>query len=97
MANMLTRTLTTLLPLLQLFLRAMARGTRVVEEATIDPGSVWTLPEAVSFLNPGQDVTDQTAVSRADTLGNLTTRLADTDQEGVEYMLLSLTSPGPQG
>lgn len=86
-----------LLPLLYLTQCTMARGTIAIEEATIDPGSLWTLPEAVSFLNPGQEVTEETVANHANTLGNLTARLASMDAEGVEYMLLSLTSPGPQG
>lgn len=86
-----------ILGLLHLAPFAMGRGTIAIEEATIDPGSLWTLPDAVAFLNPGQEVTEATVARHANTLGNLTTRLADMDAEGVEYMLLSLTSPGPQG
>lgn len=86
-----------LLGLLHLPSVAMARGTIAIEEATINPGSLWTLPDAVAFLNPGQEVTEATVARHANTLGNLTARLADMDAEGVEYMLLSLTSPGPQG
>ncbi|ETN41168.1 uncharacterized protein HMPREF1541_03103 [Cyphellophora europaea CBS 101466] len=75
----------------------MGRGTIAIEEATIDPGSIWTLPEAVQFLNPGQEVTNETVQRHAVTLGDLEERLRHMDAEGVEYMLLSLTSPGPQG
>lgn len=76
----------------------MARGTIAVEEAVIDPGSLWTLPEAVNVIHRGQEATGETMARHAKRLGDIhEERLRKMDSEGVEYMLLSLTSPGPQG
>ncbi|OQU98464.1 hypothetical protein CLAIMM_04249 [Cladophialophora immunda] len=76
----------------------MLRGTIAVEEAVIDPGSLWTLPEAANVIHRGQKVSDEVVARHAQRLGDIHgERLRKMDAEGVEYMLLSLTSPGPQG
>ncbi|KAF1347158.1 amidohydrolase-like protein 2 [Delphinella strobiligena] len=73
------------------------RGTIAVEEAVISPNLIWTLAETQSILTPGD--------AGAEALKSHTARLSDIhgerlktmDAEGVEYMLLSITSPGIQG
>lgn len=73
------------------------RGTIAVEEAVISPNLIWTLAETQSILTPGD--------AGAEALKSHTARLEDIhgqrlrtmDAEGVEYMLLSVTSPGIQG
>ena len=73
------------------------RGTIAVEEAVISPGLTWILQETQAILTPGD--ASQTAL-KAHTSRLLDIhgrRLQSMNEEGVEYMLLSLTSPGCQG
>lgn len=73
------------------------KGTIAIEEAVISPDTLWTLEESQSILTPGEDI--KVAVQRhAARLSDIhEQRLKSMDAEGVEYMLLSLTSPGCQG
>src|SRR5882757_5577523 len=74
------------------------RGAIAIEEATIDPGSVSTIEETIRFLLPGNIDIDAAVAGHAKKLLDLhDDRLRIMDAEGVEYMLLSHTSPGCQG
>lgn len=74
------------------------RGVVAVEEATIDPGSVSSIGETIKFLIPGLVNIDAASASHAKGLLDLhEDRLRIMDEQGVEYMLLSHTSPGCQG
>jgi 2,3-dihydroxybenzoate decarboxylase len=75
----------------------MAKGTIAVEEAVINPESAQYFGRMIKYLEPGTD--QHAALERhtkrlSDIHGE---RLKEMDREGVEYMLLSLTSPGCQG
>lgn len=75
----------------------MPRGTIAVEEAVISPGSAWLLKEDLAKLSPG-DFSDKFFEEHKARLMDIhNKRLQSMDNEGVEYMLLSLTSPGCQG
>ncbi len=79
----------------------MPRGTIAIEEAVLDPtGTARNARDAALYApqyGPGQDVANVNHPLTAALLDIHTTRLAQMDAEGVEFMLLSLTSPGPQG
>ncbi|KAF2455733.1 hypothetical protein BDY21DRAFT_365001 [Lineolata rhizophorae] len=75
----------------------MAKGTIAVEEATIDPGSVASLGRWIKLLEPGADHEAALTAHRKRLQDICEDRLKQMDEEGVEYMLLSITSPGPQG
>jgi 2,3-dihydroxybenzoate decarboxylase len=75
----------------------MVKGTIAVEEAVINPESAQYFGRIIKYLEPGTDPT--AALTRHSArLGDIhNERLKAMDSEGVEYMLLSLTSPGCQG
>ncbi|OAA57104.1 Amidohydrolase 2 [Niveomyces insectorum RCEF 264] len=77
------------------------RGTVAIEEAVLDPtGTARNARDAVLYApqyGPGQDVANVNHPLTAALLDIHDKRLEQMDAEGVEYMLLSLTSPGPQG
>ena len=73
------------------------KGTIAVEEAIIDPASVWTLAGITDILAPGANSDEILKWHEQRLLDIHDKRLASMDAEGVEYMLLSLTSPGCQG
>lgn len=79
------------------------RGTIAIEEAVLDPtGTARNARDAALYApaygrNTGQDVSSANHPLTAALLDIHETRLKQMDAEGVEYMLLSLTSPGPQG
>lgn len=79
------------------------KGTVAIEEAVINPAGLGWLSESAALFNPAQGTASGAASSPAhkkltgallDIHGD---RLEQMDAHGVEYMLLSLTSPGPQG
>ncbi|KAM7187769.1 hypothetical protein V8F20_010826 [Naviculisporaceae sp. PSN 640] len=78
------------------------RGTIAIEEAVLDPAGVEWMDAFATLLNPslalkkaaGEQVKDGYTPGLLDIHE---TRLQKMDATGVEYMLLSLTSPGPQG
>lgn len=73
------------------------RGTIAVEEAVIPPFQHHTLAQWQPILAPGSDV-DAGVKAHGARLSDIHGhRLQAMDAEGVEYMLLSLTSPGAQG
>ena len=78
------------------------RGTIAIEEAIIDPAGVASLSQWHSLLAPAlsagattETVTLTAHEKRLLDIHDL--RLKAMDEHGVEYMLLSLTSPGVQG
>ncbi|CAI4214040.1 unnamed protein product [Parascedosporium putredinis] len=79
----------------------MVRGTIAIEEAVINPSDLEWLGDSAAMYAPGSGASDPSA----NKYHALSQRLADIhdhrlkqmDAEGVEYMLLSVTSPGPQG
>ncbi|KAK4118823.1 amidohydrolase 2 [Parathielavia appendiculata] len=86
------------------------RGTIAIEEAVLNPAGLSWIAESAPLFNPGQAISSlspsSSSPSSSDTpkhsLNRLlldihNTRLAQMDDHGVEYMLLSLTSPGAQG
>jgi 2,3-dihydroxybenzoate decarboxylase len=74
----------------------MTRGTIAIEEAIINPASTHTLKQWMGILSPGS--TDAALAAHERKLLDIHgERLTTMDKEGVEYMLLSLTSPGCQG
>ncbi|KKY13077.1 putative amidohydrolase 2 [Diplodia seriata] len=73
------------------------RGTIAIEEAVIPPSQHHTLAQWQPILAPGADVAAGVAAHGARLSDIHGTRLQTMDAEGVEYMLLSLTSPGAQG
>ncbi|KAK4097700.1 hypothetical protein N658DRAFT_510132 [Parathielavia hyrcaniae] len=83
------------------------KGTIAIEEAVLNPAGLSWIAESAPLFNPGQ-AAPSSSPSSSDTaapkhgLNQLLldihdTRLAQMDAHGVEYMLLSLTSPGAQG
>ncbi|KAF2006128.1 amidohydrolase-like protein 2 [Amniculicola lignicola CBS 123094] len=74
------------------------RGTIAIEEAIIDPAGVeaHTFAQFQNLMRPGSDDSGLTAHERR-LLDIHDGRLKSMDEHGVEYMLLSLTSPGAQG
>ena len=77
---------------------AARKGTVAIEEAVLNPEGISWHAKTATFFNPGtsQDDVREHALTKAlmDIHGD---RLARMDATGVEYMLLSLTSVGPQG
>lgn len=80
------------------------KGTIAIEEAVLNPAGLSWLAASAALFNPGQ--ASMPSASSQDTpkhrLNELlldihNERLAQMDAHGVEYMLLSLTSPGAQG
>ncbi|KAK4463595.1 putative 2,3-dihydroxybenzoic acid decarboxylase [Cladorrhinum samala] len=82
-------------------LQKAPRGTIAVEEAVLDPAGLSWISNSAALFNPSHGQ----AASTQSKHGQLTealqdihaNRLSEMDAHGVEYMLLSLTSPGPQG
>lgn len=73
-------------------------GTVAIEEAVLDPEGVSWMAETASLFAPGQNASQLKHHSLTQKLMDIhTQRLSEMDAEGVEYMLLSLTSPGAQG
>ncbi|KAG4443636.1 hypothetical protein IFR05_000913 [Cadophora sp. M221] len=75
----------------------MTRGTIAVEEAIIDPSGVAALSQWATLLSPAQNASTTMTAHERRLLDIHDARLKSMDEEGVEYMLLSLTSPGCQG
>ncbi|KAK4187690.1 putative 2,3-dihydroxybenzoic acid decarboxylase [Podospora australis] len=85
------------------------KGTIAIEEAVLDPAGLSWISASAHLFNPGYHATSSATTpppSPGSTKhGQLTaslldihnSRLTQMDAHGVEYMLLSLTSPGPQG
>jgi 2,3-dihydroxybenzoate decarboxylase len=75
------------------------KGTIAVEEAIIDQAGVeaHTFAQFQSLMRPGSDETIGLSVHEKRLLDIHDERLKKMDEHGVEYMLLSLTSPGAQG
>ncbi|KAF2280515.1 amidohydrolase-like protein 2 [Westerdykella ornata] len=75
------------------------KGTIAVEEAIIDPAGVeaHTFAQFQSLMRPGSDQTSGLSAHEQRLLDIHGDRLKAMDEHGVEYMLLSLTSPGAQG
>jgi len=80
------------------------KGTIAIEEAVLNQEGIEWLSESATLLNPGLKNDPNWDPSQFATTGYTPalldiheTRLAKMDATGVEYMLLSLTSPGPQG
>ena len=75
----------------------MKKGTIAVEEAVIDPASISNWAQYGSLLMPGASSGASLSAHERRLLDIHDERLKAMDEEGVEYMLLSLTSPGAQG
>ena len=78
----------------------MTKGTIAIEEAVINPSDLEWLGDTASMYAPGNS--SDPSASKYHALSQKLAdihehRIAQMDAEGVEYMLLSLTSPGPQG
>lgn len=73
------------------------RGTIAIEEAVIPPFQHHTLAQWQPILAPGSDVEAGVKAHGARLSDIHDKRLQTMDAEGVEYMILSLTSPGAQG
>ncbi len=77
------------------------KGTIALEEAVLDPSGIARHARDAALYAPhyapGQSVGSANHPLTAALLDIHSQRLAHMDAEGVEYMLLSLTSPGPQG
>ncbi|KAK4159997.1 putative 2,3-dihydroxybenzoic acid decarboxylase [Cladorrhinum sp. PSN259] len=85
------------------------RGTIAIEEAVLDPAGLSWISNSAALFNPSQASSSSGPSPPASPTqskhGQLTQalqdihthRLTQMDAHGVEYMLLSLTSPGPQG
>lgn len=75
-----------------------AKGTIAIEEAVLDPEGITWMAETASLFAPGQDRSQLKQHALTQKLLDIhDQRLAEMDAEGVEYILLSLTSPGAQG
>lgn len=74
----------------------MAKGTIAIEEAIIDPAGIAGLGAWATLLRPGQDPKVTLTAHEKRLLDIHGDRLKSMDEHGVEYMLLSLTSPGVQ-
>lgn len=77
---------------------ASRKGTIAIEEAVLNPDGVSFHAKSAIFFSPAstqQDIREH-GLTKA-LLDIHTDRLARMDATGVEYMLLSLTSSGPQG
>jgi 2,3-dihydroxybenzoate decarboxylase len=75
------------------------KGTIAIEEAIIDAAGVeaHTFAQFQSLMRPGNDATSGLSAHEKRLLDIHDERLKAMDEHGVEYMLLSLTSPGAQG
>ncbi|KAG6354139.1 hypothetical protein INS49_004743 [Diaporthe citri] len=74
------------------------KGTIAIEEAVLNPEGVSWMAETASLFAPGQNASQLKHHSLTQKLMDIHgQRLSEMDAEGVEYMLLSLTSPGAQG
>jgi 2,3-dihydroxybenzoate decarboxylase len=73
------------------------KGTIAVEEAVISPDTAWLLQESQQILTPGDTGKQAIETHKARLMDIHGSRLDSMNAEGVEYMLLSLTSPGCQG
>ncbi|KAJ5153206.1 uncharacterized protein N7482_009684 [Penicillium canariense] len=73
------------------------KGTIAVEEAVISPDTAWLLEESQQILTPGNTGKHAVEAHKARLMDIHGSRLKAMNAEGVEYMLLSLTSPGCQG
>ncbi|KAF2243392.1 amidohydrolase-like protein 2 [Trematosphaeria pertusa] len=75
------------------------KGTIAIEEAIIDQAGVeaHTFAQFQTLMRPGSDQTSGLSAHEKRLLDIHDERLKSMDQHGVEYMLLSLTSPGAQG
>jgi 2,3-dihydroxybenzoate decarboxylase len=75
------------------------KGTIAVEEAMIDPAGVeiHSFAQFQSLMQPGSNVASGLSAHERRLLDIHDERLKSMDEHGVEYMLLSLTSPGAQG
>ncbi|KAK3349140.1 hypothetical protein B0T25DRAFT_582142 [Lasiosphaeria hispida] len=74
------------------------KGTIAIEEAVLNPDGIAWMAESAALFNPGQDPSKIANHGHTqDLLDVHGSRLAKMDANGVEYMLLSLTSPGAQG
>jgi 2,3-dihydroxybenzoate decarboxylase len=75
------------------------KGTIAIEEAIIDLAGVeaHTFAQFQSLMRPGSDTTTGLSAHEKRLLDIHDERLKSMDEHGVEYMLLSLTSPGAQG
>ncbi|KAF3384531.1 2,3-dihydroxybenzoate decarboxylase [Penicillium rolfsii] len=73
------------------------KGTIAVEEAVISPDTAWLLDECQRILTPGDAGRPAIEAHKTRLMDIHGSRLDAMDAEGVEFMLLSLTSPGCQG
>lgn len=75
------------------------KGTIAVEEAIIDIAGVeaHSFAQFQSLMRPGSDTSTGLSAHEKRLLDIHDERLKSMDEHGVEYMLLSLTSPGAQG
>ncbi|KAI3391723.1 hypothetical protein diail_6864 [Diaporthe ilicicola] len=74
------------------------KGTVAIEEAVLDPKGISWMAETASLFAPGQNADQLKHHALTQKLTDIhDQRLREMDAEGVEYMLLSLTSPGAQG
>jgi 2,3-dihydroxybenzoate decarboxylase len=75
------------------------KGTIAVEEAIIDPAGVeaHSFAQFQSLMQPGSNAASGLSAHERRLLDIHGERLKSMDEHGVEYMLLSLTSPGAQG
>src|SRR5512140_3227649 len=76
------------------------KGTIAIEEAVLNPDGIAWMAESAALFNPSQAQDPARAVPHGHTQALLDIhgdRLARMDAAGVEFMLLSLTSPGAQG
>ncbi|KAK3332920.1 hypothetical protein B0T19DRAFT_398644 [Cercophora scortea] len=74
------------------------KGTIAIEEAVLDPAGVSWMAEFALLLNPSLGSSTPSSRNYTALLQDIhNTRLSQMDAHGVEYMLLSLTSPGAQG
>lgn len=74
----------------------MARkGTVAIEKAVVNPDDLEWLADFAPIYVPGTDFKHHALSKQLADIHD--ERLQQMDVEGVEYMLLSLTSPGPQG
>jgi 2,3-dihydroxybenzoate decarboxylase len=75
------------------------KGTIVIEEAIIDPAGIeaHSFAQFQSLMQPGSNEASGLSAHELRLLDIHGERLKSMDEHGVEYMLLSLTSPGAQG
>ncbi|KAL8380743.1 hypothetical protein RB595_005158 [Gaeumannomyces hyphopodioides] len=73
----------------------MPKGTIALEEAVLEPGGLPRIARDAALFAPGADMAKHPLTAKLQDIHG--ERLRQMDAEGVEYMLLSLTSPGPQG